>query len=149
RLVDFVNGFGGLIFLGTVGTGKNHLAAAMLYAAARRGLTCRAINAQRLNGLVRSAMSSGEPQEKLMGQLVAPRVLAISAPVPPLGNPSAWNVTHLFDLLDQRYNELRPTWITANLKDERQAVDLLTAAVWRRLRQGAELFFCNWAEYGG
>src|SRR5262245_3453215 len=31
----------GLVFLGTVGTGKDHLLAAMLYQAARQGLSCR------------------------------------------------------------------------------------------------------------
>lgn len=137
----------GLIFYGLVGTGKDHLLAAMLYAAAAQGVECRWRNGQEVYGQFRDRMDTGQREEELLEQLAAPQVLAISDPVPPVGQPSAWNVAQLYRLLDRRYRDLKSTWVSLNAASAEDADRKLSAPVFDRLREGAEMFACFWPSW--
>lgn len=108
-----------LIFLGAPGTGKSHLAAAILQAILPEycGLytTCAAVIRS-----VRATWRQGS--ERSEGQ-----VLAMLAEVPLLvidevgvqyGTDSEQNI--LFDLLDRRYRDMMPTLLLANLRLKRE-----------------------------
>jgi DNA replication protein DnaC len=126
---DFAENFGGksakgdsLIFLGAPGTGKSHLATAILQAIlpSHCGLytTC--------SGVIRAVRATWRPSaEKSEGQ-----VLAMFAQVPLLvideigvqyGTDSEQNI--LFDLLDRRYRDMMPTILMANLRLKREKQD--------------------------
>src|SRR5262249_39787414 len=85
----------GLLFYGSVGTGKDHLLAAMLYAAIERGAGCMWLNGQELYGRFRDLMDTGEAEEGVIRRLAEPQVLAISDPIPAVGGARAWNLTQL------------------------------------------------------
>jgi hypothetical protein len=89
----------GLIFFGTVGTGKDHLLIALLYEAARLGFSCRYFNGQEIYGQFRDRMDSGQKEDGLLNELEKPDVLAISDPIPPVGAPPAtgWELTTVPD----------------------------------------------------
>lgn len=137
----------GLIFFGFVGTGKDHLMAALLYHAASLGISAQWMNGQAFYGASRDRMDSGESERRAFAELLTPEILAISDPVPPAGNLSAWNVSQLYRLIDERYRALKPTWASLNATNEADADKMLSAPVWDRLRENAEMFPCFWQSF--
>lgn len=137
----------GLVLYGAVGTGKDHLLAAMLYAAAARGVPCAWASGQELYGRIRDGMDAGSREEDFFRELCRPQVLAISDPIPPSGAPSAWNLSQLYRLLDRRYRLLRSTWVSLNATSAEDADAKLSAPLFDRLRDGAELLPCFWPTF--
>ncbi len=136
-----------MVFFGTVGTGKDHLLAACLWSAARAGIICRWINGQELYGAFRDRMDTQEREADLLDDLSRPDVLAISDPIPPVGEPSPWNLNILYRLIDRRYRNCKPTWVTMNATSAMDADKKLGALVFDRLREGAEMFPCFWPSF--
>lgn len=111
-----------LILLGAPGTGKSHLAAAILQAIMPKHcglyITC--------SGLIRSVRNTWRKDaERSEGQ-----VLAMLAEVPLLvidevgvqyGTDSEQNI--LFEVLDRRYRDMMPTILLANLKLKREKAE--------------------------
>lgn len=147
RIGELAASGAGLVLYGPVGTGKDHLLAALLYAACGIGLRCRWLNGQDSYGALRDRMDSGASEEEFFGALANPDVLAISDPIPPVGEPSAWNTAALYRLLDRRYRLLRPTWCALNATSADDADAKLSSPVWDRLREAAELVPCFWPSY--
>jgi DNA replication protein DnaC len=140
----------GLVLYGTVGTGKDHLLVAMLYAAVRAGKRADWINGQDIFGRFRDAMDSGESEGGLIREFVKPDVLGISDPIPPVVDPkkpAAWRTELLYRVLDARYRQCKPTWVTINAKSPEDADGQLSAPVFDRLRDDAELVPCFWPSY--
>lgn len=137
----------GLVFYGTVGAGKDHLMAAMLYVVAGHGIRAKWVNGQDVYGRFRDSMDTGQREEEILQDLAAPAILAISDPIPAVGDPSPWNVSQLYRLLDRRYRSLRPTWASLNALSIEQADEKLSAPVFDRLRDSAEFFRCFWPSF--
>ncbi len=88
-LPGIVTNGAGLIFYGPVGTGKDHLQAAMLYeAAGKHGLPSKWINGQEWFGALRDRIGENRPEEEILRQLSDPLVLAITDPIPAARSPS-------------------------------------------------------------
>lgn len=139
---------GGLIFIGSVGTGKDHLMAAMLYQAAwKHGISCRWVNGQEVFGNFRDRIDSGKADEDYFRQLTTPHILAISDPLPPVGNPGNWDLSNLYRLIDRRYRQMLATWVSINATDEAEADQRLSGPVWDRFQDGAEIFRCFWPSH--
>ena len=146
---EFVEEGRNLGLFGTVGTGKDHLLAYLLYQAAAAGFVCRYVNGQELFSRFRGTMGDGalETERTLLKEFSSPTVVAISDPLPPAGKLSDWNRQVLYRLLEARYRARQPTWITANITSESNADESFTEAVWDRLQDDAELFFCDWPSF--
>ena len=137
----------GLILYGSVGTGKDHLCAAALYAACHAGLSCRWIGGQELYGRFRDQIDDKRSEREQSIELAAPDVLAISDPIPAAGDLSKWSIDQLYRLIDRRYREMRSTWITVNAATPEEAKAKLSAQVFDRLREGATLVKCFWPSF--
>jgi DNA replication protein DnaC len=137
----------GIIFIGSVGTGKDHLMAALLYEAANRGINTRHLAGQDFYGAIRDRMDTGEKEEKIIACYERPRLLAISDPAPPVGELSAWRMELLYRLIDRRYRNLKPTWVTLNARTREEAEKKLSSQVWDRLQDRAEIVECFWPSY--
>ncbi len=146
-LPDMVRAGRGILFYGSVGTGKDHLLAAMLYKIAGLGISVKWMSGQTFYGDSRDRMDSKDTERDAFANMLAPRVLAISDPVPPAGSLSAWNVSQLYRLMDVRYRDLKATWCSLNATTEQDADGMLSAPVWDRLRENAELFPCFWPSF--
>jgi len=136
-----------LILIGPVGTGKEHLVAWLLYRAAFAGVSASWVNGQEVFGEFRDRIKTGEDEQGLLQQLVQPQILAIADPIPVSGEPSPYNLNQLYRIVDRRYCHLRPTWVTLNIRNEQEADTRLTAPVWDRLCDGAEIVRCFWPSY--
>lgn len=146
-LGEFVAGGGNLIFLGSVGTGKDHLLASMLYLAAAKGAECGWINGQELFGAFYDRMDTGKADEEHFRELCRPQVLGISDPIPPHGQPKEWELRNLYRVLDRRYRAMKCTWVTVNAASVDDADRQLSEPVFDRLRDGAEILSCFWPSY--
>lgn len=136
-----------VILFGPVGTGKDFLLANLLYAAVDAGHKCRWANGLDLYGQWRDQMDDGTNEQRMVAGFISPKVLAISDPIPPVGAPSAWNVSQLYRIIDARYRQLRPTWMTVNAASVEDANETLSAPLFDRLRHGAALIHCYWPSY--
>ena len=134
-----------LVFCGPLGTGKDHLAVAMMYRVIDQMLVeCRWVNGLELFGLSRDGMSRDQPEEQLLRTYCDPVVLTISDPIPPKGDASAWNVGLLYRIIDRRYRACKPTWVTINCAGQEEMEERLSGQVFDRLKHGAYFLSCFW-----
>jgi DNA replication protein DnaC len=136
-----------IVFFGPVGTGKDYLLAALLYGAARAGHSVSWENGQEVFGGFRDRIDDKESDESVFRALCRPDVLGISDPIPPLGNLGAWDVGNLYRIIDRRYCNLKPTWVSLNASSAEEAEAKLSAPVFDRLRHNATLLPCFWPSY--
>lgn len=139
----------GIVFVGSVGTGKDHLAAAMLYIAAGvHGKSAKWVNGSELFGVMRDSMGeNGRAEREIIEEFTFPDVLCISDPLPPVGAPTQWQQQLLYRIIDARYHDVKPTWATLNVADTKEAETRLTPPVFDRLRHNAEFVPCFWPSY--
>jgi DNA replication protein DnaC len=137
----------GLVLYGAVGTGKDRLLAYLIYSAAVCGIRCHYAHGQDLFGAFRDRMDAGQKEEELIDRMHRPAVLAISDPAPPAGELSAWRLELLYRIVDRRYRDLRPTWVTINAESPNDAEGRLGSQVWDRIQEGAAVIPCLWPSY--
>ena len=146
-LPEFVRAGRGLVFYGSVGTGKDHLLAACLYAACNADLACSWINGPELFGTFRDAMGTEQREAAIVETLTRPDVLGVSDPIPPIGDVNAWRIETLYRVLDARYRDGKSTWVSFNTLDPKEADAKLSAPVFDRIRHDAEMFSCFWPSF--
>lgn len=76
-------------------------------------------------------------------------LLVISDPIPPGHNPklSDWESSMFWKVIDERYRQLKPTWVTLNVTDRKDACARVGAATIDRLAEGACCVHMNWESY--
>jgi DNA replication protein DnaC len=139
----------GLVLYGSVGTGKDHFLAAALYRVAGAGIPTAWVSGHEVFARIRDSMDSHEREAKVLQPWLQPFVLGISDPVSPRGDLSDWDARVLAGLLDQRYRHRLPTWLTMNATGEADAKSKLTALIWDRFQEDAEIIPCFWESFRG
>lgn len=149
KIADMVTSGRGVVFYGPVGTGKDHMQAHLLFRAVQAGLNSKWVSGQDLYGVLRDRMDQGRQEEELLRDLAKPQILAISDPTPPTGELSSWRLEWLYRLTDRRYRQRRGTWMTINATNVNQMDSKLSAQVWDRVQEQAEVIPCFWESYRG
>jgi DNA replication protein DnaC len=144
---DRVESGGGLLFLGKVGTGKDHLAFAIARGAIMRGYSAMWVNCLRWYSQMRDRIQRELPEEQAIRELVTPSLLVLSDPLPPVGELSQYQSSNLLLLIDRRYCARKPTILTVNLATEQDGWELVGPQAWDRLKEGAEIVWCKWASH--
>lgn len=149
KLTENVAAGNSIVLFGPPGTGKDHmLAALMRLAILGHGMTVDWCNGMDLYGDFRDSMDSKETRESsLIKNLVSPQILAISDPIPPWGDLTQFQAATLFRIIDGRYRQKRPTWITINIERGAEAAQRMGAAVLDRFREHSLQIHCNWKSY--
>ena len=140
---------GGIAFIGPTGSGKDHLATAMLREAVlTHHMTAGWCDGQMLFQDFRDRMSSDELRERdEIGKYSRPDVLLISDPLPPSGSLTEYQQTILWRIIDKRYRNALPVWVTMNVANSDEAKLRLGPALVDRLRDGAVNIVCNWESH--
>jgi DNA replication protein DnaC len=144
-----IEAMSGLIFYGPSRTGKDHLLAAMLYHAVRCGYSARWFYCQEFYSAFRDGMRFGAGEQALINLWTRPQVLGISDPLPINNDPSSWNLQQLTRLIETRYRQEKPTWMTVNAVTEKELRDRLTDPLFNRLTDpdGSLVLGCFWQPY--
>lgn len=138
----------GLFLFGPTGTGKDHLvAAAARYVAITHGEKVRRINGLDLYGDARDLIGRDETERSFVESLARPDILIISDPVPAKGEVSTYGLGMLRRIIDERYTQLKSTWVTINVLNRERADIELTPPIVRRLIEGSLVIHCNWPSY--
>jgi DNA replication protein DnaC len=101
-----------LYLYGPYGSGKSHLAAAILNAAAARGLEARYASSLALLRLIRQGFKDRSADDRLEALQTVPLLVIDDLGVE---NETEWNDASLFDLINARYVAERATIYTSNL----------------------------------
>lgn len=111
---------------GSYGSGKSHLAAAILSALAARGIEGRYGSAPALLRLVRQGFRDGSADDRLEALMTVPLLV-----IDDLGteSESGWSSTSLFDLINGRYLADRATIFTSNLAVEEHRDDRIVSRI--------------------
>lgn len=140
----------GVLLFGAPGTGKDHLLAALLkIATAKWGYRVTWWDGVDLAAEFRSLMNenSRTTEREFIRELVRPHVLAISDPVPPRGELSTYQLSTLREVIDLRYRDRKPIWITTNIDKRDDADAALSVPLMDRLKEGAVSIYCDWPSY--
>jgi len=139
----------GILLHGPSGTGKDHLAFAVLTAAImRHGFSANWVNGADLYGDFRDRIGREHKTEELLVQsLSTPRLLQISDPLPPTGCLTDFQASMLFRIVDGRYSHCRPTIVTCNVASKDEAADRMGAQIVDRLTHGSLVLWCDWPSY--
>lgn len=147
-LREFIANGRGILLCGTVGTGKDHLLASMLYAALEVGVSCDWLCGLDLFARFRDAIGSDRRESEVIATFAKSDVLAISDPTPPMSlKDEAWRIEQLYRVIDARNRALKSTWATINVNSPAEAEARLSSQVFDRLRDGAELMGCFWPSF--
>lgn len=147
RVTEAVSAGEGLVLYGPCGTGKDHLLGAVLYGAVRAGMSGAWINGQEMFGGFRDRIRSETVDEVFFRKMCEPAVLLISDPIPPAGQPSAFDLSNLYRLLERRYSNMQPTWASINALSRDDAMNKLSVPVWDRLQHRSAMVPCFWPSY--
>ena len=148
RLLEHSDRGHGLVFLGPIGTGKDHLGVAMLLQAAKNHMmTVDWCDGQELFQEFRDRISDHKREEEKIRELTEPDILLMSDPVPASGAITDFQSSILYRVIDRRYRNLKPTWVTLNVANREDAEKRLGAQVVDRLSHGAVNIVCNWQSY--
>ncbi len=139
-----------LILFGPKGTGKDHLLMAVARVATLDyGIRVTWHNGMELFADMRDTFGGRQTEKEFITKFTGPSVLAISDPLPAQGVLSDFQVSLLFRIIDSRYNQMKPTWLTLNVEKKEEAAERLTPQIHDRLRHGACAVEGDWASYRG
>ena len=135
------------LFIGPPGTGKDHLMAALVKSAFAKGYGVEWFDGSVLFADARDRIEVGGTEQDFIRRFVTPGVLAISDPLPPIGNVTDFQRLLLFRIIDRRYRDQKPTWMTMNVKDREEAEKRLSPNIVDRIGEGAAVLVCDWPSY--
>jgi DNA replication protein DnaC len=137
----------GVVLIGPPGTGKDHLMAALMHAALAAGKSVKWASGPRLFARFRDDIGSDAEEWRAMANYTKPDVFALSDPTWEQSQLERFQRAKLMEIIDGRYNALKPTWVTLNVDDRKQASKLIGNAIVDRLVDGALSLECNWPSY--
>lgn len=135
-----------LILVGGVGTGKTHLACAIARVAIERGYCARFETVQRALRRIKDAWRAVDTTESsVVDQFCQPDLLVLDEVGVQTGSDFEKNL--IFDVINERYEQRRPTILLSNL-DSDGVKQYLGPRVTDRLREdGGRMFACDWESY--
>jgi DNA replication protein DnaC len=146
-IVDRTKDGSGIILFGPKGTGKDHLMMAMTRAAIAKFMKVHWVNGADMRGDVRDSTRKDDLESDYAGRLIRKQILWISDPLPVSGALTEAQQDRLFRILDGRYSNLRPTWVTVNVSSREELEQRIGPQNADRLRDGSLALFCDWPSH--
>jgi len=135
----------GLVLYGTCGTGKDHLLAAVVRRVVLvHGIKVLWTTGPRLFNAFRSEIDGSDLTSRNCRDV---EVLAVSDPIPPAGQLTPFISERLFGIVDARYSDGKPTWITCNVASREDMEHAIGVQTVDRLIDNAVLIRCDWPSY--
>lgn len=132
-----------LFLYGTCGAGKDHLTMACAKAALEKGYSVRCISGPSFRSKLRDSIG-GDGEAAYLRPYLECDFLWISDPVVDGKPMTAYQSDVFYLLVDQRWRNNKPMWVTMNCAEAAEAEEDLGAAVFDRLRHRAVTHYFNW-----
>lgn len=146
-LSNLDSGTPGLILLGNNGTGKNHLASAIVReAVTQHGKTALITEVRKIDRAIKEAWRKDGLESEALKQFSRPDLLVIDEVG--LQRGSETELLHLAEIINDRYGAMKPTVLLANLQWA-EMITLIGERAADRFREGGRLVVCDWASYRG
>lgn len=136
-----------IAMFGVVGTGKDHLLVSMLKKVIELGASVEFRDGMSLAREFRNTVTGESSEGRLIGKLTSCHVLAISEPIPPAGSLSEFSREKLLSVIDRRYRDKRPTWVTMNVASREEAEIRMSPQIVDRLTDEALCLSFDWPSY--
>ena len=133
-----------LILIGTVGTGKDHLAIAAVREFAMADYTVAWLDGCEFRRRERDRIGGGRSESEHLLSYFSAQVLLISDPTPGLGALSIHQAAQLQDVADERERRGLLTVMTINARSEDQAGNELGWPTWDRIKNRAWIVPMLW-----
>lgn len=134
-----------LTLIGRPGTGKTHLACAIGNAWLAKGRSVMFVTVRGLVRHIRSAYGKrGESEGDRVRDLVLPDLLIVDDVGAQLGTEHEKLL--LFDVIDERYSQMRPLIITSNMSKNILS-EYLGERMWDRIAEDGAVIGCAWESY--
>lgn len=137
-----------MVLTGNPGTGKTHLAIAVLKQVMRRGRTGMFVTVSEMLRTIRAtySASSKESEQQVFERFIGVDLLVLDEIGVAIGDEEKRKAL-IFDVINGRYNAMRPTIIIGNLKPEKMR-EYLGPRVWDRLQESeAPTISFAWTSY--
>jgi len=135
-----------VLLYGPSGTGKDLLLSALAKAAIlQHGRHITWQRGSRFFLEARAAMGSGEAD--LLDRYARVGILYLSDPLPPIGPLTAHQAAMLYEVVDERYRQRRPSWVSLNVASRGEAENRLGVQIIDRLAAGALTAHFDWPSY--
>lgn len=150
RLTDHLNNprrGRNVVFYGPKGTGKDHLMTAAIRFVCMKGIGVTWINGMDLFSSLRDLMDTDRSEASYLKAFTEADLLAISDPLPPTGELTPYQRQMLFQIIDRRYRDLRPVWVTMNFGKANDAEERMGPQLVDRLRDDSLALHCDWPSF--
>ena len=139
----------GVVFFGPCGTGKDHLAIALMYQAAwKHGIACRWALGIKMYSMIADSWKNSSKRPQVISPFLSPQILCISdALTPGKETLEPFKIDAMYEIIGERNARQLPTWATLNVAHEQEASDRLSQPVWDRLRDGCAVLECSWDSF--
>ncbi len=134
----------GLVLVGSVGTGKDHLLVATMRAAVARDIPVAWVDGAALSSKL---WSRQESQERMLQAYCGRGILGISDPCPSGTELTPVLASALFYIVDQRYRHRLSTIVTLNAVGDQTVRGILGEPIADRLRERCKFITCKWESY--
>lgn len=141
-----------LLLIGPTGTGKDHLLVSGIF----HGLGTRNIAAGRMIGWIsgsvlfsdlRSAIATKRDEAGVLSSCLNCDLLVVSDPLEAGQDLTNYQRQVWYRIIDHRYNNYLPVWMSINATGKEQMIQMLGAAIVDRLADGATIVGCDWPSY--
>lgn len=151
KCVETCNG-NNLVFVGPVGTGKDHLMTAAIRGLTmcdffKSGQTVIWENGSRLFAKFRDGISDGAGEIAGRSEYTSCRLLVLSDLCRAGQTLKEFQQQIIYDIIDRRYSFRRPTWVSINASGRGEMVSMFGADIVDRLLHDATVISCVWDSY--
>ena len=137
-----------LLFVGNTGTGKGHLCAAVINRIVRSGWSALFTKTPRLLREIKDTFNrdSEVTQSEILRRMAALDLLVIDEVGVQFGTDTERMI--LYEVLDLRYEEMRPVILTSNIRNMKTLEKILGERIIDRLFEGeSRILFFDWESY--
>jgi DNA replication protein DnaC len=136
-----------MVWMGSVGSGKDHLMTCLIRAAMKGGKSVRRDDGADFAGMLRDQIKSDESESEFLQRFTSPDIWAISDPDGMRDAVSEHHAEWLGRIIDKRVRIAKPTWVTFNGEGSQGMASRLGVRVTDRLINSAVVMLCNWPSH--